>query len=46
MYHLDMDEKTKGTNQIFEDMLHMYIMDQQKSWEELFPLVDFAYNNN
>jgi hypothetical protein len=33
-------------NQILEDMLRMYVMDQQKHWEEFFPLVEFAYNNN
>jgi hypothetical protein len=24
----------------------MYMMDQQKHWEELLPLVEFAYNNS
>jgi hypothetical protein len=24
----------------------MYVMDQQKCWEEFFPLVEFAYNNS
>jgi predicted secreted protein len=24
----------------------MYVMDQHKHWEELFPLIEFAYNNN
>jgi hypothetical protein len=24
----------------------MYVMDQQKRWEEFFPLVEFAYNNS
>ena len=33
-------------NQILEDMLRMYVMDQQKSWEEFLPLVEFAYNNS
>jgi hypothetical protein len=33
-------------NQTLEDMLHMYVMDQQKHWEELLPLVEFTYNNN
>ena len=27
-------------------MLHMYVMDQQKRWEEYLPLVEFAYNNS
>ena len=32
-------------NQILEDMLRMYVMDQQEHWEEFLPLVEFAYNN-
>ena len=32
--------------QILEDMFHMYVMDQHKHCKELFPLVEFAYNNN
>jgi hypothetical protein len=24
----------------------MYVMDQQKRWEEFLPLVEFAYNNS
>jgi hypothetical protein len=24
----------------------MYVMDQQKHWEEFLPLVEFSYNNN
>jgi hypothetical protein len=27
-------------------MLHMYVMDQQKRWEEFLPLVEFTYNNS
>jgi hypothetical protein len=27
-------------------MLRMYVMDQQKRWEEFLPLVEFTYNNN
>jgi hypothetical protein len=33
-------------NQTLEDMLRMYVMDQQKRWEEFLPLVEFAYNNS
>jgi hypothetical protein len=33
VYHLEIDGKTERTKQILEDMLHMYIMDQQKRWE-------------
>ena len=27
-------------------MLCMYVMDQQKRWEEFLPLVEFTYNNS
>jgi hypothetical protein len=27
-------------------MLRMYVMDQQKCWEEFLPLVEFSYNNS
>jgi hypothetical protein len=33
-------------NQTLEDMLRMYVMDQQKRWEKFLPLVEFAYNNS
>jgi hypothetical protein len=45
-YHPKIEGKTEQTNQILEDMLCMYVMEQQKCWEELLPLVEFAYNNN
>ena len=46
VYHPETDEKTERTNQTLEDMLRMYVMDQQKRWEEFLPLVEFAYNNS
>ena len=45
-YHPETDGQTKRTNQILEDMLRMYVMDQQKRWEEFLPLVEFSYNNS
>jgi hypothetical protein len=45
-YHTETDGQTEGTNQILKDILCMYVMDQQKGWEELFPLVEFSYTNN
>ena len=45
-YHPEMDGQTERTNQTLEDMLRMYVMDQQKRWEEFLPLVKFAYNNS
>jgi transposase InsO family protein len=45
-YHPETDRQTERTNQTLEDMLRMYVMDQQKRWEEFLPLVEFAYNNS
>ena len=45
-YHLETDGQTELMNQTLEDMLCMYVMDQQKHWEEFLPLVEFAYNHN
>jgi hypothetical protein len=46
VYHPETDGQTERTNQTLEDMLRMYVMDQQKRWEEFLPLVEFAYNNS
>jgi hypothetical protein len=45
-FHPQTDEPTKRTNQIWEDLLRMYVMDQQKRWEEFLPLIEFAYKNS
>jgi transposase InsO family protein len=45
-YHPETDGKTERQNQILEDMLHMYVIDQQNPSEEFFSLVEFAYNNS
>ena len=45
-YHLEMDGKTERVNQVMEDMLRMYVMDNQTHWEKYPPLVEFAYNNS
>jgi hypothetical protein len=37
-YHPETDGKNERTNQILEDMLQMYVMDQHKRWEEFLPL--------
>ena len=31
---------------MLEDMLRACVLDHKGSWEEHFPLVEFAYNNN
>ena len=45
-YHMEIDGQTEEKNQTLEDMLYMYVMDQQKRWEEFLPLVEFAYNKS
>ena len=44
-YHPLTDGQTERVNMILEDMLRMYVMHQQRKWEEYLPLVEFAYNN-
>jgi hypothetical protein len=41
-YHHEADGNIERTNQILEDMLNMYVMDQHKHWEDLLPLVEFV----
>jgi transposase InsO family protein len=45
-YHLEKDGKNERINQVMEDMLRMYVMDNQTHWEKYLPSVEFAYNNN
>jgi hypothetical protein len=45
-YHPEMDGKTERVNQVMEDMLRMYVMDNQTHWEKYLPLVEFTYNNS
>jgi transposase InsO family protein len=45
-YHPEIDGQTKRVNQVMEDMLRMYVMDNQTQWEKYLPLVEFAYNNS
>jgi hypothetical protein len=46
VYHSETDGQTERTNQTLEDMLRMYVLYQQKRWEEFLPLVEFTYNNS
>jgi hypothetical protein len=45
-YHPETDGKTERVNQFMEDMLRMYVMNNQTQWEKHLPLVEFAYNNS
>jgi hypothetical protein len=44
-YHPESDGKTERVNQVIEDMLRMYVMDNPSKWEYYLHLVEFAYNN-
>eukprot|EP00253_Pinus_taeda_P009514 PITA_09514 len=45
-YHPRTDGQTEQVNQVVEDMLRAYVMQQLTKWEEYFHLVEFAYNNS
>eukprot|EP00253_Pinus_taeda_P005321 PITA_05321 len=44
-YHPQIDGQTKRVNQVVEDMLRAYVMQQPTKWEDYLHLVEFAYNN-
>jgi hypothetical protein len=44
-YHPEADGQTEHTNQTLEQYIRMYCSYQQDNWNELLPLVEFAYNN-
>ena len=41
-YHPQTDGQIERVNMILEDMLRMYVMHQQRRWEEYLPLVEFT----
>ena len=45
-FHPQTDGQLERTIQILEDMLRACVLDLKGSWEEHFPLVEFAYNNS
>eukprot|EP00253_Pinus_taeda_P017231 PITA_17231 len=44
-YHPQTDGQTERVNQMVEDMLRAYVMQQPTKWEDYLHLVEFAYNN-
>jgi hypothetical protein len=44
-YYPKSNGKIERTNQIIEDMLRMYVMENPSKWEYYLHLIDFAYNN-
>eukprot|EP00253_Pinus_taeda_P006262 PITA_06262 len=45
-YHPQTDGQTERVNQMVEDMLRAYVMQQPTGWEDYLHLVEFAYNND
>jgi hypothetical protein len=45
-YHPETDGQAKRVNQVMEDMLRMYVMDNKTHWQKYLPLVEFSYNNS
>lgn len=43
-YHPELDGQIERVNQVLEDMLKMYYMDQKTKWEDYLHLVEFTYN--
>ena len=46
VFHPQTDDQSERTIQVLEDMLRACVLDLKGSWEEHFPLVEFAYNNS
>jgi transposase InsO family protein len=44
-FHPKTDGQTERVNQVMEDMLRMYCLDEPTKWYEYLPLVEFVYNN-
>ena len=44
-YHPQIDGQIERVNQIVEDMLRMYVMNNPMKWEDYLHLNEFSYNN-
>lgn len=44
-YHPESDGQTERMNRSLEEMLRAYIGPRQDGWDELLPMMEFAYNN-
>ncbi|TYH13830.1 hypothetical protein ES288_A06G170700v1 [Gossypium darwinii] len=45
-FHLQTDGQSERIIQILEDMLRCCILEFKGTWEQYFPLIEFAYNNS
>eukprot|EP00253_Pinus_taeda_P003564 PITA_03564 len=44
-YHPQTNRQTEWVNQVLEDILDMFVMQQPHKWEDYLHLVEFSYNN-
>eukprot|EP00253_Pinus_taeda_P010289 PITA_10289 len=44
-YHPQTDGQIERVNQVVEDLLRIYVMQQTSKWEDYLHLVEFSYNN-
>ena len=45
-FHPQINDQSKRTIHVLEDMLRACVLDLKGSWEKHLPLVEFAYNNS
>ena len=45
-FHPHKDDQSERTIQTLEDLLRSYVLEFGGNWEDLLPLVEFAYNNS
>ena len=45
-FHPQIDGQAERTIQTLEDMLRACVIDYKGSWDDHFPLIEFAYNNS
>ena len=45
-FHPQIDGQIERVNQVMEDMLCVYVIDFENTWETHLPLIEFAYNNS
>lgn len=45
-FHPQSDGQTERANRTLEEMLRSYVSYNQKDWDQLLPIMEFAYNNS
>lgn len=45
-FYSQTNRQAERTIQMLEDMLHAYVLDFGRSWDDYVPLIEFDHNNN